>query len=200
MLLQGYTADSSNGKIQVTMLQYKPEAVKAFEEIERRFNETHDNITLKIESPNEAMTVLKTRLIREDYPDIVGIGGDINYSNFLDADLFEDISDLEIINDVKPAYLKMEKELEFIQQDGIYALPYAANCTGILYNKDMFDENGWEIPNTWSEFISLCEKIKASGTTPLYFGYKGHMDLSCALERSCRGTCALGRTGLSSSL
>ncbi|MDE5742636.1 MAG: carbohydrate ABC transporter substrate-binding protein, partial [Oscillospiraceae bacterium] len=100
MLFQGCKADSSDGKIQVTMLQYKPEAVKAFEEIERRFNETHDNITLKIESPNEAMTVLKTRLIREDYPAIVGIGGDIKYSKFLDADLVEDISALEIINNV----------------------------------------------------------------------------------------------------
>ena len=34
------------------------------------------------------MTILKTRFIRDDYPDIIGIGGDINYSNFLDADLF----------------------------------------------------------------------------------------------------------------
>ncbi len=172
LLLQGCSANGSDGKIQVTMLQYKPEAVKAFEEIERKFNETHDNIMLKIESPNEAMTVLKTRLIREDYPDIVGIGGDINYSNFLDAELFEDISDLDIIDSIKPAYLKMEKELEFIEQDGVYALPYAANCAGILYNKDMFDENGWGIPETWSEFIALCEEIKSAGTTPLYFGYK----------------------------
>lgn len=172
LLLQGCTADSGDGKIQVTMLQYKPEAVKAFEEIEKRFNDTHDGISLKIESPNEAMTVLKTRLIREDYPDIVGIGGDINYSNFLDADLFADISDLEIIDSIKPAYLKMEKELEFIQKDGVYALPYAANCAGILYNKDMFDENGWEIPETWGEFTALCEEMKAAGTTPLYFGYK----------------------------
>lgn len=172
LLLQGCSANGSDGKIQVTMLQYKPEAVKAFEEIERKFNETHDNIMLKIESPNEAMTVLKTRLIREDYPDIVGIGGDINYSNFLDAELFEDISDLDIIDSIKPAYLKMEKELEFIEQNGVYALPYAANCAGILYNKDMFDENGWEIPETWSEFIALCEEIKSAGTTPLYFGYK----------------------------
>lgn len=34
LLLQGCTADSGDGKIQITMLQYKPEAVKAFEEIE----------------------------------------------------------------------------------------------------------------------------------------------------------------------
>lgn len=54
-----------------------------------------------------------------------------------------DISDFEGISDIKPSYLQIAKELEFISQDGIYALPYAANCTGILYNKAMFRENGW---------------------------------------------------------
>ena len=29
------------------------------------------------------MTVLKTRFIREDNPDIIGIGGDVNFSNLL---------------------------------------------------------------------------------------------------------------------
>ena len=48
----------------------------------------------------------------------------------------------------------------------------SANAAGILYNKDMFEQNGWEIPETWSEFISLCDEIKASGTDPLYLGYK----------------------------
>lgn len=173
LLLQGCAAgESSDGKIHITMLQYKPEAVKAFEKIEEKFNATHDDIHLDIESPNEAMTVLKTRLIREDYPDIVGIGGDINYSNFLDAELFADISDLDVVNNIKPAYLQIDKDLEFIPQEGVYALPYAANAAGILYNKDMFDANGWKIPETWSEFTELCETIKATGTNPLYFGYK----------------------------
>lgn len=173
LLLQGCASgESSDGKVHITMIQYKPEAVKAFEKIEERFNAAHDDIYLDIESPNEAMTVLKTRLIREDYPDIVGIGGDINYSNFLDAELFADISDLDVVSDIKPAYLQIDKDLEFIPQEGVYALPYAANAAGILYNKDMFDENGWEIPQTWSEFISLCDTIKSTGTDPLYLGYK----------------------------
>ena len=173
LLLQGCASgESSDGKVHITMIQYKPEAVKAFEKIEESFNAAHDDIHLDIESPNEAMTVLKTRLIREDYPDIVGIGGDINYSNFLDAELFADISDLDVVSDIKPAYLQIDKDLEFIPQEGVYALPYAANAAGILYNKDMFDENGWEIPQTWSEFISLCDTIKSMGTDPLYLGYK----------------------------
>ena len=76
----------ADGKTEIEVVSYKPEAVKAFEKIEKQFNETHDDIHLTISSPNEAMTILKTRFIREDYPDIIAIGGDINYSNFLDAD------------------------------------------------------------------------------------------------------------------
>ena len=173
LLAMGGCSSEKSGKTVVRMLQYKPEAVKAFESIEQRFNDTHDNIELKIESPNEAMTVLKTRLIKEDYPDIVGIGGDINYSNFLDAELFMDISDFEGLSDIKPAYLQIEKDLEFIPQDGVYALPYVANAAGVLYNKKMFRENGWEVPATWTEFTNLCEKIQSeTDIYPLYFGYK----------------------------
>lgn len=156
--LTGCGQTSTSGKVEVELVSYKPEAVKAFEEIAERFNAEHDDIHLTIESPNEAMTILKTRFIREDYPDIVGIGGDINYSNFLDADLFMDISDFEGLEVVKQSYLDMDKELEFIPQDGVYALPYAANAAGILYNKDMFEEHGWEIPQTWGGILYIMRR------------------------------------------
>lgn len=170
--LTGCAQSTSDDKVEVELVSYKPEAVEAFEEIAERFNATHEDVYLKIDSPNEAMTILKTRFIREDYPDIVGIGGDINYSNFLDADLFMDISELEEVRTVKQSYLDMDKELEFVPKEGTYALPYVANAAGILYNRDMFEEHGWQIPETWNEFIALCEVIKASGIQPLYLGYK----------------------------
>lgn len=170
----GCSSDKTkDGRTIVTMLQYKPEAVAAFDEMAERFNASQDEIYLKIESPNDAMTVLKTRFVREDYPDIIGIGGDINYSNFLDAGMFMDISDFDGVSDIKPAYMDILKELEFIPQDGIYALPYVANCAGILYNKDLFAENGWEIPTTWSELTALSEKIQSeTDIYPFYFGFK----------------------------
>ena len=171
--MTGCSMQSKSGKTVITMIQYKPESVKASEAMEERFNATHDDIELKIESPNEAMTILKTRLIKEDYPDIIGIGGDINYSNFLDAELFMDISDFEGVDDIKSAYMQIEEDLEFIPQDGVYALPYVANAAGILYNKEMFSENGWEIPTTWTEFTELCDTIsETTNIDPLYFGFK----------------------------
>lgn len=164
--------DKYEGKTVITMVQYKPEAVEAFDEMAEKFNESQDEIHLEIESPNDAMTVLKTRFIRNDYPDIIGIGGDINYSNFLDAGMFMDVSDFDGVSDIKQAYMDIVDELEFIPEDGVHALPYVANCGGILYNRDMFEENGWKIPTTWTELMSLCETIRSSGKNPFYFGFK----------------------------
>lgn len=163
---------TDNDKIQINLVQYKQEAVKAFEKMEAEFNASHDDIELKIESPNDAMTVLKTRFIKEDAPDIIGIGGDVNYASFLDSDMLMDISDFEGLASVKPAYLEIAKNLEYVPEEGTYSVPYVANAAGILYNKDMFEQYGWEIPTTWDEFIALCDDIKAAGEQPLFLGYK----------------------------
>lgn len=171
-LLSGCSTETASGKTVIEIVQYKPEAVKAFEVLEEKFNATHDDIELVIDSPNDAMIILKTRFVREDYPEIIGIGGDINYSNFLDAEMLMDISDFEGLSDIKESYLKIDKQLEFIPLDGVYAVPYMANAAGVLYNKDIFDENGWKIPETLDEFYKLCEDIQQKGMQPLYFGFR----------------------------
>lgn len=165
-------AAKKNGKTVIELVQYKPEAVKAFEQIAKRFNQTHEDIELKIDSPNDAMTILKTRFIKEDIPDIIGIGGDVNYSNFLDSDMLMDIRDFTGLTDIKQAYLDIDKNLEFVPKDGIFAVPYAANAAGVLYNRTLFQERGWEIPRTWKEFLSLCETMQDGGVQPLFFGFK----------------------------
>lgn len=143
-----------------------------FEQLEEEFNRTHDNIHLTIESPSEAMTILKTRFIREDYPDIIGIGGEINYSYFVQSDILAYISDYPGLASIQPAYVDILEGLEFVPTEGTYGVPYVANAAGVLYNRTMFLEHGWEIPKTWEEFVSLCEKIQEAGILPLYFGFK----------------------------
>ena len=171
-LLTGCGKNNKDGKTVIELVQYKPEATSYFEEVEERFNASHDDIELKISSPNDAMTVLKTRFVREDNPDIIGIGGDINYSNFIDADMLMDISDFDGLADIKENYLTICENLKFIPTEGTYSVPYVANAAGILYNRDMFEEHGWEIPETWDELLALCDEIEAEGILPFYMGYK----------------------------
>lgn len=171
-LLNGCGSTKQAGVTEIHILQYKREAVEFFDKLQKEFNETHKDIQLTIESPNDAMTILKTRLIREDYPDIIGIGGDINYSNFVDSNILADISDYHGLSTVKKSYIDILEGLEFVPTEGTYGVPYAANAAGVLYNKDMFQEHNWKVPSTWSEFMSLCEKIKSEGIQPLYFGFR----------------------------
>ena len=90
-ILAGCGDSGQDGVTQIHVLQYKPEAVAVFERLQEEFNAAHDDIQLVIESPNDAMTILKTKLVREDYPDIIGIGGDMNYSYFVDDNILSDV-------------------------------------------------------------------------------------------------------------
>ena len=60
---------------------------------------------------------------------------------------------------------------EFVtHKDGkIYCFPNGGvNSFGIVYNKEVFEKNAIEIPKTFEEFNSACEKLKTAGITPLY--------------------------------
>ena len=182
MLSGCHVTREESGVTEITIVQYKPEAVGYFDRLEEEFNATHEDIHLTIESPNDAMTILKTRFIRENYPDIIGIGGDANYSNFVDSDILMDISDYEGLSRVKQSYIDILEGLEFVPTEGTYGVPYVANAAGVLYNRDMFEEHGWTIPETWDDFMKLCETIEGEGIQPLYFGYR---DMSGTLECNC---------------
>ena len=172
VILPGCGADKDSGKTEIEILQYKPEAATYFDKVEDEFNATHDDIHLTISSPNDASTIMRTRFVREDYPDIIGIGGDINYSYYVDADILADVSDYPGLSDIKQSYVDILEALEITPKDGTYGVPYVANAAGILYNKDMFEEHGWQIPESWDELIDLCQEIQSEGILPFYFGFR----------------------------
>jgi ABC-type sugar transport system permease subunit/ABC-type glycerol-3-phosphate transport system substrate-binding protein len=56
------------------------------------------------------------------------------------------------------------------QKDGkTYGVPLVYVVWSVYYNKRLFRDNGWEVPQTWDEFFELCPEIKNSGTTPIAF-------------------------------
>ena len=172
LVLPGCGSDENSGKTEIEILQYKPVAAAYFDQVEEEFNAAHDDIHLTISSPNDASTIMRTRFIREDYPDIIGIGGDINYSYYVDAGILADVSDYEGLADINHTYVDILESLEIVPTEGTYGVPYVANAAGILYNRDLFEEHGWEIPETWDELVALCEDIQAEGILPFYFGFR----------------------------
>ena len=149
VLLLCITGMAWSAPIEIELVQYKQEAHEIFTQLADKFNATHTDIHVRFLSPSDAITILKTRFIRENYPDIIGIGGDVNYSNFQDAELLADVSGYAGIKKIKPAYIDIIDGLEFVPTPGTFGVPYMANAAGVLYNKDIFDAHGWKIPESW---------------------------------------------------
>lgn len=59
------------------------------------------------------------------------------------------------------------------QDDHIYGLPYSYYQWGFYYKKSLFSQLNITAPQTWAEFITVCEKLKSSGVTPIVVGGKG---------------------------
>lgn len=80
---------------------------------------------------------------------------------------------IEPIDDVFEMTLKSGKKIEDVVSDGYkemgyinnvygehyYLFPFTQSPGGIYYNKTLFEEQGWEVPETYSELKSLCNKI-----------------------------------------
>ncbi len=50
-----------------------------------------------------------------------------------------------------------------LQKYSYYKIPQVQGMGGLAYNKALFDKNGWTIPTTYDELISLCDTISKSG-------------------------------------
>lgn len=49
----------------------------------------------------------------------------------------------------------------------VYFIPDKYYAWVLWYNAGLFEEHGWEVPETWDEFLELCAEIKELGIAPL---------------------------------
>lgn len=140
-----------------------------------------DNIA-EFEAANPGVTVQWDTSSGDDYqfaglpallqsdtpPDIYFEWGGARVRNhYLDGEAM-DISDLAA--EFKPDFAS--SAWGGFEHDGaVYGLPLNQDVTIMMwYNTKIFDELGLSVPETYNEFINVCEVIKSSGRTPIVMG------------------------------
>ena len=127
----------------------------------RRFNENYEDITVNILPGNGVSynELLKTKDSIGEFPDILETG---NVAAYIRAGKLAPLPDDIVSLFVSP--------LEF---DGkVYtAACSSANTCGIIYNKEYFEKNDLHEPESYHEFIELCQSIQDLGDmSPLVVG------------------------------
>ncbi|KKI92956.1 ABC transporter substrate-binding protein [Bacillus sp. SA1-12] len=168
----GNEGGGAGGKVTLELFSNKAESIDTYKGIIEEFEKQNPDIDIKLDAPPEAETVLKTRLTKNDLPDIMSIGGNATYGELGRAGVLHDFSDSELVKGIQPSYVDMIGRLVGAEEEGVFGLPYTTNANTVIYNKQKFEELGLEVPKTWDEFLAVLEKAKAAGEIPLYFTLK----------------------------
>lgn len=115
---------------------------------------------------NYASTFL-ARLAADDLPDLVMLHRltPAMYTDGgaqVDANTFVDISNLENVKNFP------EGVISNVMRDGkLYLVPTTQNVLGVIYNKNVFADNGLDIPTDINQFMELMDTLKEKGIAPL---------------------------------
>ena len=130
-------------------------------DVVEKFNAAYPDITITIEPGNGGAysEFLKTKDSVGEFPDVMEMRDTAMYVR---AGKLEPLSE-EILS-------LFNSTMEFDGQ--VYTAPMSGeNTNGIIYNKAYFDENGFTEPETYEEFIELCQAIQDKGDmAPLVVG------------------------------
>jgi len=99
-------------------------------------------------------------------PDLVNMDADYEFGEAMRQNQVADLTELwdqsGLLEQV-PASLQRLTERDGKQ----FYVPFGFGWVGIYYNKQIFADYGLQPPQSWEEFITICETLHANGETPL---------------------------------
>ena len=161
------TAEPSNEPVVITAMIQQSRNFDGLQAMIQKLEE-EENIIIdaQIVPDDEALNMIRMQLNSGEAPDIIDYNVPAIYDIVDPAQYFADMTSEEWTEKL------LIPENVVNNEDGkIYGFPFLSvpGTHGFIYNKDVFEAAGvTEEPTTWQELLDACEKIKATGVTPIY--------------------------------
>ena len=115
----------------------------------------------------DADTIIRTLLVKDKAPDVITLNANGGFGRLAQAGVFYDFSDEPVLDTINPAVQEILADLGN-KEGEVNGLGYVNNANGVIYNQAIFEEQGLEVPETWDEFIAVCDELQDAGITPFY--------------------------------
>ena len=131
------------------------------------FNAIYPDVIVEYEimDPETYDTLLGTAIQAGEAPDLFWTNGTATavMGDAAAAGALLDLTDVVDFSAIVPDSLAISTI-----DDQIWSVPWLnIDTKTVFYNKDMFAENGWEVPNTFSEYEALLASVKEAEIIPL---------------------------------
>lgn len=158
----------SDGRVTLDFFQFKPEAIEVFNKIIADFEREHPGIRVRQNHVPNADTAIRTRLVRDDIPDVMVLNANATFGELASAGTFYDFAGEAVTGTVNPGILDIINDLGTRNEGEVNGLPFASNADGVLYNRDLFARHGVAVPRTWNELIAAAQRFSDAGVLPFY--------------------------------
>lgn len=147
--------DLNDGRMVIVIdTQYNVSTSNIGEVVEARFPEV--NVLLRLQNTPDSSYYTEKSMEHRLLGDLFFCAGGMTKDEELLRENFIDLSDAPFINNY------YQNALDNVAVNGkIYMLPGFADIFGIIYDRTLFQERGWDLPKNRDEFIALCKTIQA---------------------------------------
>lgn len=158
---------ASGGVTEIRFFQSKPEVIGYFGDVIDRFHASQSRIRVV----HDFSSNLSAGFVRSNPPDLGCLNYNFEVARFVERGALSDLSDM-------PEAQRINPDLQpLIEQTASYpgrtsVIPYSLMMASVLYNREIFAEQGLEVPTTWTEFLAVCDSLTAAGITPIYSTFK----------------------------
>jgi raffinose/stachyose/melibiose transport system substrate-binding protein len=156
---------------ELSFWSWRQEDRAQYEGFIKTFEAANPGITVKLETFEAATyhTLLSTALAGGTGPDLMMVRAYGGMEAIASANYLEPLSVATVPN--LEGFAESAILAETMRSDGkLYAVPFASQTQFVIYNKDIFDANGIEEPQTWADLLALSQKIKDAGLIPFANG------------------------------
>ena len=168
IVVPAVVSSSAHAAVELSFWSWRPED-KAFYEAQAAKFEKSTGIAVKF-TPYVATdynATLATALTAGKGPDVMQIRAYGGMANLSDAGNFMPLTNADVPNLAKVS-AGMKAGAQGYTDKRQFGFPYSTSVLGVMYNPDLLSKAGVTVmPTSMQSFISVLQKVKAAGITPL---------------------------------
>ncbi|NBB82912.1 MAG: extracellular solute-binding protein [Alphaproteobacteria bacterium] len=170
-LTGGLAAPAFAGTLVINTNTSDPAPKAAFQAVIDQFQEEYPDITVEWNVfDHEGYKTAIRNFLTAEAPDIATWFAGNRMAPFVEAGLFEDVSDLWQENGLTESLSSTLPSMTI--DDAQWGVPYTYYQWGVYYRKDIFADLGLEVPETWDELLEVSATLKENDVTPFTIGTK----------------------------
>jgi multiple sugar transport system substrate-binding protein len=148
-----------------------PEPKAAFEALVKGFEAANPDIKVKVNVfDHEGYKTSIRNFLTAEAPDVVAWYPGNRMAPFINAGLFEDVSDVWAQEGLADKFKSADASMTMNGKK--WGVPYTYYQWGIYYRKDVFAKAGITEPKSWKDLVDACAKLKAAKIIPFTVGSK----------------------------